>query len=222
MIESMRHARIAFGPACECQRILDGSYGAASHAEVDSGLHGAIRHVHLHARAQHHAFPFARPRQAFEMILGIHDQGHSLPCPDQACKQVQVCGLNRRVGDDEIVEPLLGQEGGLFHGEGHDAPERIAARLEDPPEECDASDRFRMDPDRLPRPPLRRGDESNVPVELLEVHKGEGKSLAPEDLPVAFVFLQVIPPHAESSQSRVFIVWIRRESFFGMTTVPRG
>jgi len=170
----------------------------------------------------HHAFPFTRPRQALEVVFGIHDQGHGLPRPDQARKQVQICGLNRRVGDDEIVEPLLGQEGGLFHGEGHHALERIAARLEDPPEECDASDRFRMDPDRLPCLPLGRGYESNVPVELLEVHKGEGKPLAPEDLPVAFVFLQVILPHAGSSQSRVFIVWIRRESFFGMTTVPRG
>jgi hypothetical protein len=88
---------------------------------------------------------------------------------DQLRERLAIRG---RIGDDDVLEPLPGEEQRLREGEGQD-PRKGRIELEDPPQDGDRAHGLRCHPDPLASG--QREHQAGVAAQRVEIDEGEGR-----------------------------------------------
>src|SRR5207244_3977352 len=96
-------------------------------------------------------------------------------------ERCEVRRLDRRVGDQEVVEALRAQEKGLLGRVAHQ-PLKWGAPREHPADQLRHANGFRRDPDGLPASLGQLGQLRDIAIECVQVDDRDGKALLLEKL----------------------------------------
>ena len=165
--------------------------GRAERAPARAEVHEAerpIRDVELDHGA--HGRP-VRAASARERVEVRHPSRRpirtSAPAAVARASEPKVIGVDRGVGDEEVVEPALVEPDRLAGRVAHEAAGRGAGALDEAPQEGRHAHRLRRDPERLPGRADGREAAVEVAVERVEVDDDAREALPADRAPEALV-----------------------------------
>ena len=162
----------------QLQHVVGGAQRAATYPQMEAGEPQG--HVHV----QHHPEGLLtaghRRVQRAESVGGVHHQPDDLARLVKLPQGVEVGALQGGIGDQQIVEALVGQEVRLLGGETHQSAVGIA-RVQGAPDQCRDADRLGGQPQRQPTRRHDPGRVGHVAVEGVQIDDHRRQPLVAQD-----------------------------------------